>query len=277
MLLKRLASTLATASIKPRAFFDVSAFLDIDISAMVEGIDRNALLVQLSYLLLSVIPCAIVHGWSGWPIIAIWVVCAGARMRQQDRTVGTDCVIFGIVNTLVLKRELLQAVRKRWDAWYGIGWIEGMSFPVILSGAVAGAVLGVLVQRRYGSKASVASISGELLEGTERWVLDHPKSWIFPCRTTHARMFPKRHAFGYSYLLCGFPVVPAATTSDGADVGDGMDRVMGRWWLKVRAEDYLARGNGALGFYGKLKAYMREQVCISDIYLLGIVLTKAGC
>ncbi|KAF1848946.1 uncharacterized protein K460DRAFT_304585 [Cucurbitaria berberidis CBS 394.84] len=72
-------------------------------------------------------------------------------------------------------------------------------------------------------------------------------------------MFPKRHAFKYSYLQCGFPIVPTSTTADGTDVSDGRDQELGSWWLRVRANDYLERGNGALGFYGKLKLYLREQ------------------
>ncbi|KAA8623428.1 hypothetical protein A1F94_003522 [Pyrenophora tritici-repentis] len=38
-----------------------------------------------------------------------------------------------------------------------------------------------------------------------------------------------------------------------------MDEYLGRWWLRVRAEDYLARGNGHHGFYWKLKTYLQEQ------------------
>lgn len=98
-------------------------------------------------------------------------------------------------------------------------------------------------------------------EGAREWKLEHPKPLIFPCRTTHARIFPKKHAFGYSYLLCGFPVTPVATTADGLDITDGRDRIKGSWWLRIRAEDYLERGYGALGFYGKLKAFLREHVC----------------
>ncbi|CAO2650143.1 Nn.00g014350.m01.CDS01 [Neocucurbitaria sp. VM-36] len=72
-------------------------------------------------------------------------------------------------------------------------------------------------------------------------------------------MFPKRHAFGYSYLQCGYPIIPVATTAGGTDISDGRDREMGSWWLRVRADDYLERGNGALGFYGKLQMYLRDQ------------------
>ncbi|KAL5121578.1 hypothetical protein ACEQ8H_000650 [Pleosporales sp. CAS-2024a] len=72
-------------------------------------------------------------------------------------------------------------------------------------------------------------------------------------------MFPKRHAFEYSYLQCGFPITPAGTRADGTEVGGGVDVKLGRWWMRIRAEDYLTRGLGDIGFYEKLKLYLREQ------------------
>jgi hypothetical protein len=32
--------------------------------------------------------------------------------------------------------------------------------------------------------------------------------------------------------------------------------------LRIKAEDYLSRGRGHLGFYGKLKLFLRENVCV---------------
>jgi hypothetical protein len=225
---------------------------------MVEESGRNGLLTGALLLLLSIAPCALAYGWSVWPVIAIWAVGGGARVRHQDRKLSMDCAIFGVANILLLRRELLQAVAKRWNAWIGVGGTRDAWLSILVGGAVALAAFWTLKRRVYGKSADAASTP----EGITAWTLEHPRPWIFPCRTQHARMFPKRHAFGYSYLLCGFPVVPAGTTSDGIDVGDGTDREMGNWWLRARAEDYLSRGDGALGFYGKLKAFMREQVCI---------------
>lgn len=71
-------------------------------------------------------------------------------------------------------------------------------------------------------------------------------------------MFPKKHAFSYSYLQCGYPIIPQGITASGMHVSTGQDGTLGSWWLRVKAEDYLDRGNGDLGFYGKLKMYLRE-------------------
>jgi hypothetical protein len=229
---------------------------------MVEESGRNGLLTRTLLLILSIAPCAFAHGWSVWPVIAIWAVGGGARVRHQDQTIAMDCAIFGIANISVLRREFLQAVAKRWNDWNGVGGTKDVRLSILVGGVVALAAFRTLMRRVYGKSADAASTREGLPEGSATWTLEHPRPWIFPCRTQHARMFPKRHAFGYSYLLCGFPVVPAGTTSDGVDVGDGTDQEMGNWWLRVRAEDYLARGNGVMGFYGKLKAFMREQVCI---------------
>lgn len=237
----------------------------------VEKSGRMGLLMPISYLLLSALPCAVVYGWSVWPALAIWVVGAGVRLGHQDRKVVTDCFLFGVVNMVALRIDLVQAIWKRWDG-FCVGWVQDVRLSILLGAAVPLAVFGLLVQHRYGTNVSIASTPGELPEGTLSWTPEYPKSLVFPCRTTHARMFPKRHAFGYSYLLCGFPIVPVGTTEDGTDVSDGKDSALGSWWLRIRAKDYLARGYGSLGFYGKLKVLLREQVCISHICLLHVLL-----
>ena len=132
------------------------------------------------------------------------------------------------------------------------------------------AMIVLSLRRAYGSSSEVPK---ELPPGVRKWSLEFPKARIFPCRTTHARTFPKRHTFQYSYLQCGFPIVPDGTTPDRIDFGLGNDRKLGSWWLHIKADDYLERGNGALGFYGKLQSYLREQVCI--IYT--VIVEKAHC
>ena len=118
------------------------------------------------------------------------------------------------------------------------------------------AILGFPFWHAHGkSKTSV-----EIPPNALKWTTKYPKSKIFPCQTTHVRMFPKKHAFRYSYLQCGYPIVPDATTVGGIDFSVGRDRYLGSWWLRARADDHLDRGNGHLGFYGKLKMYLREQV-----------------
>lgn len=83
------------------------------------------------------------------------------------------------------------------------------------------------------------------------------KPYFIPCRTTHARFFPKKHSFSYSYLLVGVPVGCRANVNGmlSMDFGNG-----GSAWYDVDPADYLQRGSGHLGFRGKLDSYLVSQV-----------------
>lgn len=98
---------------------------------------------------------------------------------------------------------------------------------------------------------------------------------LFPSRTTHSRMFPKRHSFSYSYLVVGIPVGWQGRA--GSMVSSGIERSQGAlsWlslkpnsrksWFDIDAADYLERGNRELGLRGKLDAYLKSQVRVSQV------------
>lgn len=111
------------------------------------------------------------------------------------------------------------------------------------------------------------SINGTYEIGAQNILPRHLKPLLFPCKTTHARTFPKRHAFAYSYLLYGIPIIPSDTKRDHPNNKSKVDKVQGKWWLQVRAEDYLARGHRELGFYEKLRMTLREQVCLRSPHI----------
>jgi DUF1365 family protein len=183
-----------------------------------------------------------------WFAFATWVLGAGARWSFGDRQLATDCWLFGVVAAWLAREQLASMLWKSSDA-------SGVVVGAFITGALA--ALGLTLRRSYGEV--IGDDDGEQPADIQEWTIQHPKAKIFPCVTKHARMFPKRHAFEYSYLQCGFPVVPGGVTPDGRDVATGKDRELGSWWLRVRAVDYLSRGNGKLGFYGKLQAFLREQ------------------
>ncbi|KAI5859760.1 hypothetical protein GGS23DRAFT_607345 [Durotheca rogersii] len=83
------------------------------------------------------------------------------------------------------------------------------------------------------------------------------KPLLFPCRTTHARLFPEKHSFAYSYLLVGIPV--GWTGVSGGMVSSGRNPFAVDGWYHVDAADYLERGSGHLGLRGKLHAYLESQ------------------
>lgn len=186
------------------------------------------------------------------PLLAVWAVGTGLRWYFDDHQLALDNVIFGIADFYAEREGLKRVVTQRWDA-SSLSIVARLIVPL----AVPLIAIGLFVRWHTPGKDIESRI---LPECCTEWALPYPKARIFPCQTKHARMFPKRHSFEYSYLQCGFPIVPAGVTSDGTEIGLGKDISLGSWWLRVRAEDYLERGNGALGFYGKLQIYLRAQV-----------------
>ncbi|KAF2762420.1 hypothetical protein EJ05DRAFT_533980, partial [Pseudovirgaria hyperparasitica] len=84
---------------------------------------------------------------------------------------------------------------------------------------------------------------------------------LLPCKTTHARVFPKKHSFGYSYLFVGVPVgwhgkVGSLLSVDTHCCFDGNED---KGWFHVQAGDYLERGSEELDLKGKLHAYLESQ------------------
>ena len=90
------------------------------------------------------------------------------------------------------------------------------------------------------------------------------KPLVFPCRTSHTRLFPQKHSFSYSYLLVGIPIgwrgsIGSVLSADLSPTeGKGSSRRNG--WYSVRGADYLHRGYDARGLYGKLENYLKTQV-----------------
>lgn len=89
------------------------------------------------------------------------------------------------------------------------------------------------------------------------------KPVLFPCRTSHTRLFPQKHSFSYSYLFVGIPVgwrgwISSILTADlktlpwrGRKPKDG--------WFNIDSADYLARGDSIHGLRGKLDTYLESQ------------------
>lgn len=209
---------------------------------------------SLLLILLSIAPCAIVFGQSAWPSYAVWAALAGIRVQYEDRRVVRDCALFGFLTSLLFRNRILEIISPSRDPWLrDRGSWTFNSAAVLAALAVVGYIS---AKNNHDQKLHVEPLA----TNTSQWTLEHPNAFIIPCRTTHTRIFPKKHSFGYNYLLCGFPIVPGQTTPEGIDLPGGEDKVLGRWWLRIHADDYLARGQADLGFYGKLKVFLRERV-----------------
>lgn len=91
--------------------------------------------------------------------------------------------------------------------------------------------------------------------------------YFIPSRTTHRRMFPKTHAFSYSYLTIGVPVGYRGRVNNLLTIDGSSDQLS--WWQKLVAftpftvdgEGYLSRGPNSRGLRGKLDEYLESEVC----------------
>ena len=159
------------------------------------------------------------------------------------------------VSLWVLRHELLQfVIRFIWQYAWGI--------PVFLAIYVA-SVTGIFDQGLEQYPSSEADKSSYNLK------IRHLKPLLFPCRTSHTRFFPKKHAFSYSYLFVGIPVGWRGSIGSilSADLESLEDKKQtdspseGRKaWFSVESTDYLARGFHSAGLQGKLQDYLRSQV-----------------
>jgi hypothetical protein len=134
-------------------------------------------------------------------------------------------------------------------------------FPLTAT-LTCGAIIFVIFQTiRYVIGLSKSSTSAEVFQS---------RPLIFPCRTSHTRLFLKTHSFSYSYLWVGVPVgwkgsVGGMVSSDVAkETSPWYVRLLslrsGGAWFTVNGDDYLGRGHVDGGLEEKLQIYLRSLV-----------------
>ena len=118
-------------------------------------------------------------------------------------------------------------------------------------------------------EAKVKRLQWDLDNGryTSQYDFSPLKPILFPCRTSHTRIFPKKHSFSYSYLFVGIPVgwrgwISSILTAD-LNTLPWRDRKPKNGWFNVDSADYLARGDSVHGLRGKLDVYLESQVSAS--------------
>lgn len=152
-------------------------------------------------------------------------------------------------------------------------WVTSIAFQDRVSVIACSAVLGVFsclysrwkVTTNWNHRrgANAAALKGN---GSARFL----EPLIFPCRTTHTRLFPKKHSFSYSYLYVGIPVgwqgsvntvlsadTEASSCANNDQFGHPLRET--KAWLRVEAADHLNRGDAHLGLQGKLHEYLISQ------------------
>jgi hypothetical protein len=93
---------------------------------------------------------------------------------------------------------------------------------------------------------------------------------LFPCRTSHSRLFPKKHSFSYPYLTVGIPVgfegnaggvvSVEAKGKPSRESWFALAHRMPRAGYTIDPDDYLERGQPELSLRGKLDTYLQTQV-----------------
>ena len=123
-----------------------------------------------------------------------------------------------------------------------------------------------LIVRHFGLFSDIKPIPSQQVLKQVQSDSNHPlKPLLFPCRTTHTRLFPQKHTFSYSYLFVGVPI--GWRGSAGSMIAaDAMTLLSGYYkkanaWYKVEATDHLDRGSTESGLHGKLQIYLESQVC----------------
>lgn len=95
------------------------------------------------------------------------------------------------------------------------------------------------------------------------------KPCMFPCRTTHSRLFPTKHSFSYSYLYAGIPV--GWKGAAGTILSAESDTT--KTWFSVVAKDYLERGTQQDGLVGKLREYLVSQGVLPERFPYAYLVT----
>ncbi|ORY65448.1 uncharacterized protein BCR38DRAFT_457599 [Pseudomassariella vexata] len=147
-----------------------------------------------------------------------------------------------------------------------LGLIDPVLEPVVKT--IVLAVVSLLVFR-------LARLLGKSREvKIPQWV-SPAKPMLFPCQTTHTRLFPKKHSFAYSYLMVGIPVGWEGVAGGMISTGNASSSKSRKGWYQIDAADYLERGNGHIGLRGKLDSYLESQGVGPSQYPYAYLVTAA--
>ena len=171
-------------------------------------------------------------GLGVWTGVGIWVVFWLLRGRR-DVTRKTDLVIF-MLSLAWQKQHILRESLSP--------FVEAIGVLPLLTPAVT-----VLIASIWSRRLSSRDASADLPQGQAPWLL--------PSRTSHTRMFPKKHSFAYSLLQVAIPVGSTGRFNSLLSIGP----VKRRAWYHVQASDYLTRNSEDTSLHSKLGMYLRSQ------------------
>lgn len=138
-------------------------------------------------------------------------------------------------------------------------YVDPSAFITVVGSTVFLFTLLQIVRYVRGLEVASTKLDGQFL-----------KPMLFPAKTSHLRLFPKKHGFSYSYLLTGIPI--GWTGSSGGIISADERNDSSSWykrlfslqpmkpWYVVDGDAYLERGHVPGGLEGKLKKFLHDQV-----------------
>lgn len=205
----------------------------------------GSLLVACIVLSLALVDWRKSSDWISAGQLVVWMY----RIHKRDPTVKQDLGAVVIVQALKL---CLSGQGK-----------NGLPIQTVWQIPLAAAISAIgflrLSRRESASEAQLEEQETNAIKGPFPPLL-------FPSKTTHMRLFPQKHGFGYSYLLVGVPVGWRGTIGSLISVDEHLlpQRRRKNGWFHVRAADYLERGGEGVDLKTKLSEYLRSQVCIQQ-------------
>ena len=127
-----------------------------------------------------------------------------------------------------------------------------------------GALAGGIVHREHHIHSS------EQVERPRSETIDEQllPSLLIQSRTTHTRIFPKKHDFSYSYLFVGIPVGIRGRVSTALSVDCNESS-----WFHISSADFLDRSDRHLSLGEKLKRYLHTQGVTDRDYAFAYLVT----
>ncbi len=192
----------------------------------------------------------------------LWII----RMFCRDATWLQDLLLF-----LCVQSAFTYSIGAwRLWTWHDFAWID-------LHDDITQIYIGT-----FGLLGICGAFAWVIVDRGHRLESEEPKSHLFeqsideqllpplliPSRTTHARMFPEKHAFSYSYLFVGIPIGMTGKVGSALSV-DSQERN----WFHVRSADHLSRGGAKLDLAGKLKRYLHTQEVTDRDYAFAYLVT----
>ena len=192
---------------------------------------------------------ATVAAWTSWSTVALY------RTSRPDSTTFSDLLALIIIELWNFPwqkpcSELFHCTA----TWCS----DPTTWEVLALLGICATLAGIGVRWERSHQESHSKIIPEIEPFDDNFL----QPMFLPCKTTHTRLFPKKHSFSYSYLLVGIPVGWRGCIGGYFSVDTHIlpreERRKG--WFHISGADYLDRDGFGLDLQAKLASYLQSQV-----------------